>query len=131
MVLKYCLAWVPMVFIAIANGAVREKLYGPYMSELAAHQISSISAVVLFALYTFLLNRFLPFSSADQAILVGLLWLGLTLVFEFGMVIGLQGESMDTALAEYNLLAGRVWVLVLTVVAMLPWTIFQISNSGR
>jgi hypothetical protein len=36
---KYMLAWILMVFIAIANGAIREGWYGKHMSELQAHQI--------------------------------------------------------------------------------------------
>jgi hypothetical protein len=45
---KYVLAWFPMVAIAIANGVVREAWYGKYLSELAAHQISTLIAVILF-----------------------------------------------------------------------------------
>jgi hypothetical protein len=38
---KYVLAWLPMVFIAIGNGAIREGWYGKYLSELQAHQLST------------------------------------------------------------------------------------------
>jgi hypothetical protein len=31
---KYVLAWIPMVFIAIINGAIREGWYGKHVSEL-------------------------------------------------------------------------------------------------
>src|SRR5262245_6742437 len=44
---KYVLGWVSMVFIAIANGAIREGWYGKHMSELQAHQISTATGVLL------------------------------------------------------------------------------------
>jgi len=31
---KYILAWIPMVFIAMINGAIREGWYGKHVSEL-------------------------------------------------------------------------------------------------
>jgi hypothetical protein len=48
---KYVLAWIPMVFIAIANGAIREGWYGKHVSELQAHQISTVTGVLLFGVY--------------------------------------------------------------------------------
>lgn len=46
-----------MVLIAIANGAIREPTYGAYLAEPRAHQISSLSAAVLFGGYIWLLVR--------------------------------------------------------------------------
>ena len=50
---KYVLAWFPMVAIAIAiaNGALRESWYGQHLSELTAHQISTLTAVAFFGVY--------------------------------------------------------------------------------
>lgn len=44
----YTLAWFPMVLIAVANGSLRQFGYAPYLSELAAHQISCFTAVIFF-----------------------------------------------------------------------------------
>ena len=43
---RYLMAWLPMIPIAIVNGAVRQGWYGRHMTELAAHQVSTASAVV-------------------------------------------------------------------------------------
>lgn len=39
--------WVPMLFIAIANGALRQFTFGRVMPELRAHQLSTIIGSVL------------------------------------------------------------------------------------
>lgn len=44
MILRYSLAWIPMVFIAVLNGAARDLGYGKHLSELRSHQVSTIGA---------------------------------------------------------------------------------------
>src|SRR5215510_10423918 len=80
---KYVLGWLPMVFIAILNGAIREGWYGKHVSELQAHQISTATSVLLFAVYIWVLIHLWRPASAGQAITVGLVWLGMTVAFEF------------------------------------------------
>jgi hypothetical protein len=41
-ILKYSLAWIPMVFIAILNGIFRESVLAKTLSELRAHQRSCL-----------------------------------------------------------------------------------------
>ena len=48
--LKYVLAWLPLLLIAVANGALREGLYAGYLGELRAHQVSTLSGVLLFGI---------------------------------------------------------------------------------
>src|SRR5215831_5681829 len=80
---KYVLGWVPMVFIAIINGAIREGWYGKHVSELQAHQVSTATGVLLFGVYIWALIRLWRPASAGQALTIGLVWLGMTVAFEF------------------------------------------------
>ena len=97
--LKYFPAWFPMLLLAIANGALREFVFKKYMSELTAHQISTFSLLLLFAVYIGLIIKWMPPASANQAILVGLFWLVLTLLFEFGFG-RYRGISWGTLFAD-------------------------------
>jgi hypothetical protein len=67
---KYVLAWIPMVFIAIINGAIREGWYGKHVGELQAHQISTVTGVLLFGVYIWLLLRIWRPASAGQALTI-------------------------------------------------------------
>lgn len=125
MLIEYALLWLPMVFIAIFNGVIREKVYGPHLSERSAHQLSSLIGVSLFVVYTYVVEGFWPLPSAEAALQAGALWLVLTVIFEFGMVCFLMKRPLKDALADYNLLAGRVWVLVLAAVFLLPWAVYS------
>ena len=125
---RYVLAWFPMVAIAIANGALRESGYGQHLSELTAHQISTLTAVVLFGAYIWFVVQFWSPTSKAQAIAIGLLWFVMTVAFEFLFGHFVAGHSWERLLHDYNLLAGRVWPLVLVWVAVAPYLFFRMSK---
>jgi hypothetical protein len=125
---RYVLAWFPMVAIAIANGALRESWYGQHLTEPAAHQISTLTAVVLFGAYIWFVVQFWSPTSKAQAIAIGLLWLVMTIAFEFLFGHFVAGHTWERLLHDYNLLAGRVWPLVLVWVAVAPYLFFRMSK---
>lgn len=116
-----------MLLIAIGNGTLRDLGYKKYVGDLAAHQISTVTLILFFALYIhYIIQRFPP-DSATQAIFIGLLWVIMTLAFEFGFGRW-RGNSWEKLLADYNLLQGRVWVLIPIWVAIAPYLFFKLKN---
>lgn len=125
---RYILVWVPMLFIAIANGALRDFTYGKHMSELRAHQFSTLTALLLLGGYIFALTGLLEIRSLGQATSIGLIWLGLTAGFEFGFGRYAMGNSWKKLLHDYDVSAGRVWVLVLIWVATAPSLFYAVRH---
>ncbi|MFO7570692.1 MAG: hypothetical protein R6W75_12940 [Smithellaceae bacterium] len=130
MIWKYTLLWIPMVFIAILNGMLRQYGYSPFMAELTAHQVSCVTGIGLFFLYTWGLSRFWPLSSARQSWIIGGIWLILTVAFEFIFGLYAAGHSLARLLADYNLAEGRLWPLVLAAVALLPYTVYRMRRKS-
>ena len=124
---KYVLAWVPMVAIAVANGVVREAWYGKRVAELYAHQISTASGIVLLGAYIWLIVHLWPPDSLEEALAVGLIWLALTVAFEFLFGRYVARRSWRQLLRDYNLLAGRVWLLVPVWVAIAPYAFLRLG----
>ncbi|BAP55759.1 hypothetical protein THII_1462 [Thioploca ingrica] len=124
MMWKYVLAWIPMVFIAIANGALREVWYKKHCSELRAHQLSTVSGILLLGIYMWVIIRVWQPTSAKHALSIGLMWLTLTVAFEFLFGYYVRGLPLNSLLHDYNLLAGRVWILVLVWVTLAPYLFF-------
>jgi hypothetical protein len=120
MILRYILAWIPMIFIGIANGMIREGTYGKYLSELRAHQVSTAVGIVLFGVYIWLVTRLWKIESLTQAIVIGGIWLGLTIAFEFSFGHYVAGQPWNKLLSDYNILAGRVWIVVIIWIAIAP-----------
>lgn len=127
--LKHVLAWFPMVLIAIVNGAFRQGVLVGWFSNLGAHQVSCLTAIFLFWGYTWVIGRLWPLPSARQALAVGFVWLLLTITFEFGFGHYVLGHPWERLLQEYNLSAGRLWVLVLLAVFLLPWIVYKKPRS--
>jgi len=118
--LRYLLAWFPMLMLAIANGALRQATYGRRMPELRAHQLSTVIATAIFAVYIWYVIRTWPPVSTQQALLVGLLWLALTIAFEFFMGLVLARRPLNEVLRDYDVTRGRLWVLLLLWITLAP-----------
>lgn len=125
-VLTYAIAWLGLVVLAILNGALREKVYAPLMSELTAHQLSTLIGIALFAVYIWILTGIYRIESSSQAVLIGSMWLAMTVSFEFIFGHFVMGDPWQKLLRDYNLLEGHVWALVLIFTAIAPYLFYRI-----
>ena len=128
--IRYVLAWVPMVVIAVANGALRQTTFGKVMPELRAHQLSTLIGAVLIGLFIWFVIRTWPPSSSRHALQIGFVWLLLTVAFESFMGLVLAGRSLSEVLREYNLVAGRVWLLFLVWLTLAPWVFYRFRGAA-
>jgi hypothetical protein len=109
---KWLLAWVGASVLGVANGATRELTYADAVGDKAAHVISTASLLALLGGYVCLLQRRWPLGSRREALSVGAAWGALTVVFEFGFGHWVDGDSWSELLENYDVTAGRVWVVV-------------------
>jgi hypothetical protein len=127
MVAKYLSVWFLLALVAIANGVVRQATYGRSVSDLAAHQISTVTAIIASGAVVWVANRFWAIESVSQAWTIGLSWLVMTITFEFGFGHFVAGHSWAKLLADYNMLEGRVWSLFLVWITVLPFVVFKVA----
>jgi len=113
--------WLGLVIAAILNASVRNALITPKWGEQAGHVASTVSfiGIIFLAAYLFLSNLKSAYSTTDL-LLVGLMWLVLTIVFEFSFGRFVMGHPWRRLLADYNILKGRVWLLVLVATFTAP-----------
>jgi len=108
-----------MIVIAFVNATFRQLIFIKYLNELRAHQLSTITLIVLCSIYVWLIFSFLHISNTSQAFAAGALWVFLTVLFEFTLGL-LTGKSVSFLLRDYNLMAGRVWLFFLLWLFLLP-----------
>lgn len=125
----YLLGWLGLAVLAVANGVVREFSYGRWMSQLAAHQLSTLLAIVLTGLFAWGLHRRWPLQSRKLAWRVGAIWLCMTIAFEFGFGHWIAGHSWEKLLADYNIVGGRVWGLFLIWLFVLPPLLHAVNRQ--
>lgn len=103
--LKSIAFWFILLVMALVNAVVRETTYKPLLEPIIgiwAHQISSLTAVLLFALaiYTYLKNVHQNYHSRDL-FFVGMMWMMMTIVFETGMNVFIRHLSFNEVLQTY------------------------------
>lgn len=126
LLVKIMLYWLVFVPVAILNGTIRVYGYQPLMGELIAHQISSLTAIILFLGMIYVFVRWNRHQANLKNMLVtGLIWIVLTILFEFGFGHYVMGHSWQKLLFDYNLFAGRLWLFVLLTVLIGPLLVSQ------
>ena len=91
---KHILWWFAFPFVAIFNATLRELIYKKPLGDLAAHQISTATGIVFFGIIFYFIFKKWRIESTKHAILIGLIWLGLTILFEFGFGHYIMGNSV-------------------------------------
>jgi len=119
-ILRALAIWLLLVALAIANGTFRSTVLIPRTGEPIGHVLSTLMLSVLIFGATWLTIGWVRPESQGQAVLVGLVWVALTVLFEFGAGHYLFRQSWERLLADYNLAKGRIWILVLIVTAKAP-----------
>lgn len=124
MLLLSLVVWFMFAVIAVLNGLFRQSVLVPSLGELWGRAISSItlSSLILLATYIFLANTDLS-PSAGDLFSMGAIWLVLTLAFEFGFGRLVAKRSWQVLLEDYNILKGRIWILVLATTLLGPYLV--------
>ncbi len=130
--LAFALAsWFILMVFAIVNAGIREGFYVNFLNELQAHQMSTFTLMAIIIVYTYALLRFSGFEISDrQAMMMGVIWLIMTVAFEFLAGHYVFGASWENLLGDYNIFNGRVWVLIPISVLLSPPLMKRII-SGR
>jgi len=116
------IVWSLVSVAMIVQGVAREGLVAPSLGELAAHQLTSLFGCLIVFLGSVLALPWLGIVGNPRGQLrVGLLWLLLTVSFEFAFGRWVAGHSWSRLLQDYDLLAGRLWLLVLGATLLSPW----------
>jgi hypothetical protein len=114
-------AWLVILLVAFVNGGIREALIIPRTGDATGHVISTIMLCVAILVVCRLLIGWINPATARDSWRIGAMWLALTLAFEFLAGHYLFGTPWRGLLADYDILRGRVWVLVLVTTALAPW----------
>lgn len=121
MIARALIIWCALLGLAIANGAVREVLIIPRTADATGHAISTGMLCVLILLLSWASIGWIHPISPGGAWAIGGVWLGLTLAFEFLAGHYLFGNPWSRLLEDYNILRGRIWVMVLVTTVVAPW----------
>jgi hypothetical protein len=122
MLVRGAVIWLGILVLASLNGAVRDLLVAPRIGDTIARALSTVILCGLVLWVTWASIRWLGPRGPGEALALGLFWVALTLTFE--VAAGrLSGKPWSVILADYDVLRGRIWILVPIVTLFAPrWT---------
>jgi len=120
MILRSIAIWFALLGIAIINGGVRSAWISPRLGEYAGHVLSTIVLCAFIAWLALASIRWVAPAGLREAFLVGMLWVVLTVAFELIGGHYLFGNPWPKLLADYDIMHGRLWLLVLVTNLLAP-----------
>jgi len=121
MILRAAAVWVFLLVIAVAVGSARVGLLEPVVGERTAHQLGTLAVAILFGAVIWLIAPWIePGLVRGRLIALGIGWAVAAVLFEFGFGHWVAGHPWSRLLADYDVLGGRLWVLVLLTLLVGP-----------
>lgn len=120
--------WLVIVVAAIFNGVFRERVLVPAVGVDLALPLSGVLLAVLVFLVTLLLISFIGSSKQNTYIYIGLLWVVLTLSFEFLFGHFVVGKPWHEIIQVFNIRKGDLFIVVLFITGISPWLAARIRG---
>ena len=121
--------WLVILVAAIFNGLVRDVVLVPPFGDLIARGASCFTLAGMILLVTWMSLPWIHPSSSAQAWTIGAMWLAMTVTFEFIGGHYLFHTPWSTLLADYNVLDGRLWIVVLIATVAAPALVYRAAHN--
>ena len=105
--------WVIFYVLAVLNSLLRDTFYIPELGNIGGRIAGTlVLLVVMLAVMYGFLRRNAAHLTRVRLVAIGVLWLGLSLFFEFAVSHWVMEEDWELILSRYNVMSGRFHVLV-------------------
>lgn len=131
MIGRAIVVWVGLLAVAMAAAALREGLLTPRIGEAAAHVSGTVVVVAALLVVIGLSVRWVvPTLTSGRLVLLGVLWTALTVGFELAFGRLVVGHTWSRLLHDYDVLSGRVWILVPLTTLLGPLVLGRLRAGG-
>jgi hypothetical protein len=126
--------WIILAVSAIVVAAFRVGVLLPQFREQTAHQLGTVLYLIVQFIIIYLFIRKMSIKDVKTLLGIGILWVVITVIFEFAFGHYVMGHSWQKLFDDYNLFNGRLWVLVLLnniVAPLISGKIFELDNAVK
>jgi hypothetical protein len=121
------LIWLAIVPLAILNGALREGILEPLIGSKIARPLSGVILIILIFIVSFIFLPRLKKGTPRIYLIIGLLWVLATVVFETALSL-FMGMSFNEIIHAYNITTGNLWLLVVLFIGFAPTVVAKIKK---
>jgi hypothetical protein len=105
--------WAILAVSAVIVAIFRVNVLLPEFDEQTAHQLGTLLYLIVQFIIIYFFIKKLKINETKTLLGIGSFWVFITIIFEFVFGHYVMGYSWQKLLADYNLLNGRLWILVL------------------
>jgi hypothetical protein len=113
--------WLIIVVAAVLNGLLREQVLTPLFGTQISLPLSGITLSLIIIVITYYLIPTIGKHRSQVFMFIGLLWVALTLSFEYLFGHFVLGKSWTEINAVFSLEGGNLFVLAVICTASAPW----------
>jgi len=124
--------WLIAAIVVVGNGYVGNTCITMRLGDYGGHVYKSVVLIAVVFVLAWIYARQTMGNGWFGAVLgAGLLWLGLTIIFEFVFGHYVFGNTWKVLFADYRIWQGRLWSLVLLSELIAPLTMGWILNRRK
>ncbi|MBK5722864.1 hypothetical protein JGH11_18495 [Dysgonomonas sp. Marseille-P4677] len=120
MIKKSLLIWLAIIPLSILNGALREMVLVPLLGINYALPLSGILLCLLIFILCYVFIPKIGKGTTRSYWKIGLLWIILTILFEFGFGL-IMGNTFAELIKAYDITTGNLWLLIVLFTGMVSW----------
>jgi len=120
------IAWIVMLFGAIVNGGLREKILQPRVGSFAL-PISALSGAIIFTVIAYVMFKWVDIIyTTQETFILGIMWFVLTILFEFIFGRYFLKQDWKKLIKAYDVRTGNLWSVLLLYLIVLPFVVSKI-----
>jgi hypothetical protein len=121
--------WFGILLAAMLNGFVRDVVLMPRFGDPIARAVSCFTLAAVILLVTWVSLPWIYPTTSTQAWTIGVMWLAMTMAFEFIGGHYVFHTPWSALLADYNILEGRLWIVVLIATLAAPALVYRAEHN--
>ena len=120
-----------IIFAESVHGTLRQLFLAPLIGDFAARRIAFFIAILLIFLITYFFIRWISAPNVKSLFAVGLMWMILMTLFEFGLGRFVMNYSWEKMLEDYDLSRGGLMAFGLLFMFFAPWLAAKLRDKTR
>jgi len=121
--------WLVIMGAETIHGILRSAFISPVIGDLRARQVSVLVGSILILTLTFVFIDRLNASALHQFVLVGIMWVVLTVGFEIVLGRFVMAVSWDRIVSDYNVAQGGLMIFGLLIMLLAPLMIGKLRRK--
>lgn len=114
------LVWLIIIFAESIHGTLRQLFLAPLIGDFPARRIAVFTGMLLIFIITYFFIRWIAAPTVKSLLAIGIMWMILTIMFEFGLGFFVFSYSWERMFEDYNLSRGGLMGFGLLFLVFVP-----------